>query len=217
MAILVRTISDQAYEVMRERILNGAMPGGSPVRQDTVADELGVSKIPLREALTRLEQDGLVSSIPNRGFVVRPMSAMEAEEVFQLRLRLEPAAAAEACLKVDHSGQDAARAAFDAMAAEAPFQGTRAIILNRMFHFSLVHHGVGMITSQFVERLEIVSERYIRMYIDPTGRDDRTNQEHKEILDAWLSRDAAKVAALVAAHMTATHEEIRAHLFATQV
>src|ERR1700761_7436175 len=111
MSIVVRTISDQAYDLMRERILTGSLPGGSPVRQDAIAVELGVSKIPLREALTRLEQDGLLSSFPNRGFVVRSMSAEEAEEVYERRLKLEPDAAAEACLVVSRADQDAARQA----------------------------------------------------------------------------------------------------------
>ena len=64
MSIVIRTISEQAYQLMRERILTGSLPAGAPVRQDAVAEELGVSKIPLREALSRLEQDGLLSSSP---------------------------------------------------------------------------------------------------------------------------------------------------------
>src|ERR1700761_9595130 len=109
MSIVVRTISDQAYDLMRERILTGALPGGTPVRQDAVAVELGVSKIPLREALTRLEQDGLLSSFPNRGFVARPMTAEEAEEVYELLRKLEPDAGAEPCKRVPRADQDAAR------------------------------------------------------------------------------------------------------------
>jgi DNA-binding GntR family transcriptional regulator len=71
MSIIVRTLSEQTYEVVRLKILTGDMSPGTPVRQDAIAAELGVSKIPLREALSRLEQDGLLSSYPNRGYVVR--------------------------------------------------------------------------------------------------------------------------------------------------
>jgi DNA-binding GntR family transcriptional regulator len=81
MNIVVRTLSDQTYEIVRRRILVGAMQPGTAVRQDVIAAELGVSKIPLREALGRLEQDGLLSSYPNRGYVVRDLSTDEASEV----------------------------------------------------------------------------------------------------------------------------------------
>lgn len=79
---------------MRERILSAQLPPLQPIRQDALAAELGISKIPLREALTRLEQQGLLRSAPNRGFFVPALDAQEAEEIFELRLQLEPAAAA---------------------------------------------------------------------------------------------------------------------------
>ena len=88
--IEVRTLADRVYDIVRDRILSGDMAGGEPIRQDAIAGELGISKIPLREALTRLEQFGLVTSYANRGYVVSSLSAEEAEEVFALRLKLEP-------------------------------------------------------------------------------------------------------------------------------
>ncbi len=212
MSILVSTISDQAYEVMRERILNGAMPGGSPVRQDTVADELGVSKIPLREALTRLEQDGLVISFPNRGFIVRSMSADEAEEVFELRLKLEPDAMARACLKVDKADQEAARAALEALERDTTPGGLQNVVLNRRFHMALVTPGVGLVTRQFVERLNVLAERYVRMHLEPVGRDNRAHVEHRALLDAWLNRHPDRVAELSAAHIVGILEDIRHQL-----
>jgi DNA-binding GntR family transcriptional regulator len=212
MSILVRTISDQAYEVMRERILNGAMPGGSPVRQDTVADELGVSKIPLREALTRLEQDGLVISFPNRGFIVRSMSADEAEEVFELRLKLEPDAMGRACLKVDKADQEAAQAALDAMERDVSPGGVQNVVLNRQFHMALVRPGVGLVTGQFVERLNVLAERYVRMHLEPVGRDSRAHAEHRALLTAWLERDAERVVALSTAHIAGILNDIRHQL-----
>ena len=91
------TLSDRLMEVVRDMILSGAIAPDVPIRQDALAADLNVSKIPLREALVRLEQDGLVVSHANRGFFARGMSAAEVEEIFELRLKLEPDAAAEAC------------------------------------------------------------------------------------------------------------------------
>src|SRR5690606_38851583 len=116
----IRTLSDRLMEVVRDMILSGAIAPDVPIRQDALAAGLNVSKIPLREALVRLEQDGLVVSQANRGFFVRGMSATEAEEIFKLRLKLEPEAAAQACLAADEQQRGAARrvlAELDAAAA----------------------------------------------------------------------------------------------------
>ena len=214
LSLVVRTISDQAYQLMRERILTGALPAGAPVRQDSVAEALGVSKIPLREALSRLEQDGLLSSSPNRGYVVRALTTEEADEVFLLRLKLEPDAAAQACLKADAAAQDAARASFEVMDQELSAGGVDYVLFNRRFHAALVRPGVGLITRQLVERLHILAERYVRVHLEAAGRDARASAEHRRILDTWLSRDAVGVAALTAEHIASTLGDLHDQLAA---
>ena len=73
MPIIVKAaLADQIVDIVRARIIAGEMAADAPVRQDALAADLGVSKIPLREALARLEQEGLVASERNRGYVVRP-------------------------------------------------------------------------------------------------------------------------------------------------
>jgi DNA-binding GntR family transcriptional regulator len=212
MSIVVRTISDQAYDLMRERILTGALAGGTPVRQDAVAVELGVSKIPLREALTRLEQDGLLSSFPNRGFVVRSMSAEEAEEVYELRLKLEPDAAAEACLVVSRADQDAARQALADVEQAMERNDPQHMVLNRAFHMALIRPGVGLVTCQILERLNVLAERYVRVHLEPVGRDARANAEHRELLNAWVAREPNLVRALLSAHIHTTLNDVRQQL-----
>ena len=70
--IVIRNLSDQLVDLVRDRILAGQVPIDQAIRQDALASELGVSKIPLREALTRLEQEGLVRSQANRGYYGGP-------------------------------------------------------------------------------------------------------------------------------------------------
>src|SRR3546814_11526168 len=90
MTLVIQTLSDQLVNLVRDRILSGRVPANSPIRQDALAKELGISKIPLREALARLELEGLVHSPVNRGFFVRGLNTDQAEGVYALRLRLEP-------------------------------------------------------------------------------------------------------------------------------
>jgi DNA-binding GntR family transcriptional regulator len=77
---------------------------------------------------------------------------------------------------------------------------------------ALVRPGVGLVTAQVVERLNVLAERYVRMHLEPVGRDSRAHVEHRVLLDAWLDRDAHLVAELSTAHITATLEDIRHQL-----
>jgi DNA-binding GntR family transcriptional regulator len=211
MNIVVRTLSDQTYEIVRRRILIGAMQPGTAVRQDVIAAELGVSKIPLREALGRLEQDGLLSSYPNRGYVVRDLSTDEASEVFALRLKLEPGAVAEACLRATPADHAAAEKALLALEAEMAKPDGDHVSFNRAFHLALVRPG-GHITFQLMERLQILAERYVRVHLEPFGRDERASQEHRQILAAWTRGDAAGVEALTVNHILGTLSDLKQQL-----
>ncbi len=211
MSIVVRPLSDQTYEIVRRRILVGAMQPGTAVRQDVIAAELGVSKIPLREALGRLEQDGLLKSFPNRGYVVRDLSTDEASEVFALRLKLEPGAVADACVRATPEDHAAAEEALAALEAELAKPDGDHVSFNRAFHLAMIRPG-GHITFQLMERLQILAERYVRVHLEPNGRDERASREHREILDAWIRGDATTVEALTANHIRGTLTDLKQQL-----
>jgi DNA-binding GntR family transcriptional regulator len=167
--IVVRTLSERIFDVIRERIVEGKLPVMEPVRQDALAAELGVSKIPLREALARLEHEGLLTSQANRGWFVRPMSEDQAEEIYLLRLAIEPAAAAYACLHADEADRQAARHAFDVLDTAAAGDRGEVAVRNREFHVALVRPGKRLLTTQLVERLEVLAERYVSAHLEPAG------------------------------------------------
>jgi DNA-binding GntR family transcriptional regulator len=208
----IRNLSDRLVDVLRDLILSGAIEPDVAIRQDALAAELRVSKIPLREALARLEQDGLVVSQPNRGFFVRPMSPEEAEEIYALRLKLEPDAAAHACLiatEADHHKATQALALFDVDAvAHKPTVGA----LNRAFHLALVQPGGNRITTNIVARLHILADRYVRKHLEPKGRVLRAEAEHHDLLDAWVKRKEARVRKVITEHLEGTLGDLRAAL-----
>lgn len=205
----VRTLSDRLMEVVRDMIVSGAIAPDVPIRQDGLAADLNVSKIPLREALVRLEQDGLVVSHPNRGFFVRGMSAAEAEEIYELRLKLEPEAAAEACLRADETRQETARRALADLNAAAAAGLPTVGALNRAFHMALVQPGRRALTTEITARLHVMADRYVRKHLEHKGRHLTAEAEHHEILQAWLNRDAAAVRRLVAEHLQHTLSDLR--------
>ncbi|WP_308259257.1 GntR family transcriptional regulator [Pseudonocardia sp. H11422] len=134
--------SERALEAVREMILRGEVAPGLRLGEVELAERLGVSRTPVREALTRLAAEGLVEISPNRGARVTSWSVAELEGVFDLRAALEPRAAARAACRADAADL----AALDELATEmlavgspGPGQDLDALFpLNREFHGRLV-------------------------------------------------------------------------------
>ncbi|GAO39807.1 putative GntR family transcriptional regulator [Sphingomonas changbaiensis NBRC 104936] len=212
MSLVIRTLSDQLVDLVRNRILSGAVSTEQAIRQDALAAELGVSKIPLREALARLEEEGLIRSQANRGFFVAPLSTSEAKEVYELRIKLEPEAtalAAELATEADHAH---AVETLNTLYNVTDERGDGVGAFNRAFHRALFRPCGKPITVNILERLQVLSERYVRMHLEPLGRDERANEEHRELLQAWLARDIGRVADLVHAHIGKTIEDLHLQL-----
>lgn len=212
MSIVVRTLSEQIFTIVREQIVSGKLPVEQAIRQDALANELGVSKIPLREALARLEQEGLLVSQANRGFFVRAMSADEAEEIFALRLAIEPDAVATAAIAATEGEQDIARAALGALDDAAAAHLDDVAARNRDFHTALVRPAKRLLTLQLVERLQVLSERYVHKHLEPAGREDRAHLEHEVLLAAWIARDVPRARMLAAEHIEGTLSDLRRQL-----
>ena len=206
MTVVVRNLGDQLVEAIRGRILSGAIGPGEPLRQDALAAELGVSKIPVREALRTLEQDGLLRSAANKGFFAAAMSRADAAEVFALRLKLEPDAAAAAALAANDAERRAARGALQDLNRDA------AGAANQAFHMALIRPGGQAITARIVERLHMLADRYVRKHLEPKGRAARARREHAAILSAWLARDSGAVARLTRRHIAATLADLDTQL-----
>ncbi|MFC3579601.1 GntR family transcriptional regulator [Sphingomonas hylomeconis] len=215
MSIVVRTLSERVFEIVREQIVTGALPDLLPIRQDALASDLGVSKIPLREALARLEQEGLLTSQPNRGYFVQPMSAAQADEIFELRLALEPRSAAFASTLANEADQAAAYAAFEALDSAANNNLAEVAIRNRAFHTALVRPGGKLLTTQLVERLAVLAERYVVAQLKPAGRDARAHLEHRGLIDAWLARDVPLLTERLTAHIQGTLDDLHAQFRTT--
>jgi len=210
--IIVRNLSEQLVDLVRDRILAGDFPGDGAIKQDLLAAELGISKIPLREALTRLEQEGLVRSQANRGYFVRPLEASEAEEVYALRIELEPKTVAAASLKATPEEQEKARSILAQLNGLSHDDGAGMGAYNRAFHMALIQPSHKPITTRILERLHVIGDRYVRKHLEPLGRDHRANEEHAQLLDMWLARDGSAVAKLMQKHIRQTIQDLRAQL-----
>lgn len=189
---------------LRDRLISGDETPDRSIRQDDLASELGVSKIPIREALARLEEEGLVSYFPNRGYFVRALTRNEATEIFALRLKLEPGAVSEGAKRASAEEQKLAAALLDMSVDGKARSALELGLLNRRFHLALAGPCRQPVTLSILERLLILSERYVRKHLEPLGRDARAASEHRAILDAWIRRDAQQVRSLARAHIRRT-------------
>ncbi len=209
MGLVVQTLSEQIFALVRDRIVSGEIPVAAAIRQDALAAELGVSKIPLREALARLEQEGLLIARANRGFFVRPLKPAEAEEVFALRLKIEPETVARASKVATHTDKAAARAALRELDRAAVADRASVGRLNRAFHTSLIRPLDQPVTVQILERLNLIGERYVAKHLDPADHGDRSHKEHLAMLNLWSAGEAHDVAAAMHAHIATTLDDLR--------
>nr|WP_298681880.1 GntR family transcriptional regulator [uncultured Dongia sp.] len=206
-----RTMADEVADVLRGRILSGRLTAGEPIRQEHVAKELGVSRIPLREALSQLAAEGFVTLTAHKGAVVAPLSLAEVEELFELRLMLEDGLLARA---IPHMGKGDF-AALDALIDEsrAPDGLQRWGALNWRFHEVMYLPADRPVTLKLLKRVHDNIDRYLRLEIAMSveGR-NRGYREHQELVDLARARDIDGARALLRRHIKATADNLRTTL-----
>jgi DNA-binding GntR family transcriptional regulator len=197
-----KTVVELAVEVLREKILRGDYKETSPLRQDALAAELGVSRIPVREALRQLEVEGLVTFSPHLGAVVSSLSLAEIEELFQLRALIESEVLRVAVGQITDDVLERAESVLEAY--DAAFEGGDVAAwgeLNWEFHATLLAPANRPLTLGVLSTLHNQSDRYIRMQLELTHGEHRASDEHHAILKAANARNARKSASLLSAHI----------------
>lgn len=191
--------SDHIAETLREAIVEGNLPTGEVLRQDEIAARFHVSKIPVREALKRLEAEGLVTFMRNRGAVVASLSAEEILEYVEIRAMLEARAAYLAASRISDDNLDFARAKLAEFGAAD--QAARWGELNWQFHSALYADAQRPILLGEIRSLYDKVERYVRALLSITTEMPKTQREHAAILDAFSRRDPDAAADLTRAHV----------------
>jgi DNA-binding GntR family transcriptional regulator len=197
-----KTVAEATAEELRMRILSGALQAGAQLRQEVLAAELGVSRIPLREALRLLEGEGLVTIVPHRGAVVSVLSPDEIGELFDLRVLIEPDLIRRA---VPHMTPD------DLREAEATLAGYKAALehrdvgtwgrLNTRFHLALYRPARRPRSFALAQTLLDQADRYTRMQLLLTEGQLRAQQEHEALLAACRAGEIDRAGRLLDQHI----------------
>jgi DNA-binding GntR family transcriptional regulator len=202
MPIPRRTLTTATADAVRQRILDGVYPVGMPLRQEALAAELGVSRIPLREGLLRLEAEGLVTLVPHRGAVVAALPLEDVAELFELRALLETDLARRAVPRLT-AADDAQLRRVAARFEEVVASGDAAQWgeANRELHFVLYRAARRPQTLEVIAKLHAQCDRYLRLQLVLTRGTARAVREHRAILAAARARDPGRTARLVRDHI----------------
>ena len=191
---------ETTYERLCEEIRSGKLPPGSRLRETEIAERLAVSRTPVREAIRRLEADGLVDHLPRSGAVVRKLEYPELMELYEMRTVLEGTAARLAARAASPVELEELVAINDEMRAAA---GRPEVVigLNRQFHKLLLDAA----RNRFLLRaMATVENTLLILGSSSMAKPDRAREavdEHREVLDALLARDGAAAEAAMRRHM----------------
>ncbi|MET9605093.1 GntR family transcriptional regulator [Streptomyces sp. NPDC006512] len=196
------TAADRVYRHVKQGVLERRYEGGVLLTEGEVAEAVGVSRTPVREALLRLETEGLLKLYPKKGALVLPVSAQEIADVIETRLLVEEFTVRRAV--------PAPPALLERLAALLAEQRRHAadgdiaamMTADRCFHAEIVRHAGNQILSRLYDQLR---DRQLRMGVAllhaHPDRVERTLAEHAEILDALRAGDVEAAAAAVRGHV----------------
>lgn len=204
------TTTDKIANSLRTDILRGTLQSSQPLRQDEIASQFGVSKIPVREALVQLKAEGLVTFIPNRGAFVSSLSGAEAEEIYLMRIALERIALERAIPNLTISRLEQAEEILTAIDDEE--NTARWAELNWDFHETLYAPASLPRLLETVKNLHVNIARYLVLYLEGMLYQHASQQEHRMLLEACRHGNVQEAAQILEDHLLEASNQLAAFL-----
>jgi DNA-binding GntR family transcriptional regulator len=193
------TRNDLVASEIRDSILRGRFRPGEKLDQQELADELGVSRSPVREALRVLDAEGLITLVPNKGAVVTERSLPELEELYFTRGLVEGAAIERSAPRMDEKTLWKLEDIIEA--AERTDDYGELLLLNNDFHVLTYSRQEQPFLADYIQQLRNMAAPYNRLYLDSKGSREAAWNDHRRIYQACLQRDGQLA-----------REELRRHL-----
>ena len=210
-------LSEQAFRSLRRDVLIGTFEAGTKLKLDELQGNYGFSSSPLREALSRLTQEGLVRADERRGFRVAPISSEDLNDITHMRRMLDVQALRSAMELGDDAWEAAIVAAFHRLEKVESRLSDGPVILDdewsevhRAFHTALIAACSSERQKVWSASLFDQAERYRRFSARHRVAGRRKSNEHRKLMDATLRRDMGTACALLEEHILSTQRNVEA-------
>jgi len=208
-----KTAVEFAVDEIKRRIVEQEMLPGTRIDQTLIAEALGLSRIPIRQALANLAGRGFVQLQAHRSAVVAPLSATEVRDIYALRCRMEPWALEEAFGRFGEADFTILNGLIEAMVQSARDHDlARYMDMNREFHFVILARAKNPQLVRILQGLFDTSERYQWVYVNSVGNMELSNQEHREILALIRAHNIEGTIALSQHHSQKTADWLRSNV-----
>lgn len=194
-----QSLTDQIVADIRQQIVSGALPEGMPLRQERLAAELGVSRIPLREAIGRLEAEGLVASVMHKGAVVSTLSLDEIRELFEIRVQLETWLFSLAIPRMTEGDLQVAETITHEMANSPVVEHWAE--LNFRFHESLYRSSHRNLALKLLRTVHDNANRYVNLQIAVAADVEQELVDHRNLIAFARLRDVEGGVAALREHI----------------
>lgn len=204
------SMAGQVANALRNLIISGDYAQSQPLRQEEIAQRLGVSRIPVREALQLLEAEGLIENVPYKGAVVASLSADEIEEYFDIRANLECDLLERAIgnLKPEHI--ENARKAERQLRTCAPGQWGE---VNWRLHEELYAPAKRPLTLEFAKKIHDNLDRYVRMQLALSKKNRaRAHDEHLQLIELCGKKKKREAVSLLRLHIAQARDDLLNHV-----
>jgi DNA-binding GntR family transcriptional regulator len=202
------SVVDTVTDRLRRALLAGDIKPGERIKVAELEKSFGVSHIPIREAVRRLEAEGLIVAMPQRAAVAAGVDLDDLHGLYDLRRIIECAVIERAVGSMTDEQVDRVRAALEELeSVVADHEAPRFWELHSDFHRALLEPGSTAWTQRVLDQLWLASQRYVRLFISKTV--DDAMRDHRELLTHCERRDSAEAAALLRLHLDRTELAVR--------
>ncbi|MBS1885596.1 MAG: GntR family transcriptional regulator [Actinobacteria bacterium] len=200
--------ADYVADALREAIQSGSLPDGAVLKQAAIAERLGVSRVPVREAMRHLMAEGLIQSRAHHVAIVRSLSLSRIAEVYDYRALVEGHMTERAVAKLTEADVNRLGAKNEEMKSAASH--STWLRLNNEFHAIILEAAGDETGLELVEQLRLRSERYVRMWSGGKGVQNRedVNAEHAEVISLIAAGKAKKARQAIEKHIRHTGERV---------
>jgi len=197
-----KPLREIVFETLREAIIRGDLAPGERLMEMQLAEEMGVSRTPVREAIRKLELEGFVAMVPRKGAYVADYTIKDITDVFEIRAALESLAAGLACERITEQELDELQVLVVKVGETIKEHDIDAIVqIDTEFHDRIYRASRNSRLEQMISNLREQIQRFRATSLSSPGRLKDTLQEHKAIVDAIAMRDVALAQKLAREHV----------------